>query len=259
MKSIPIIYSFARSGGTLVNQLLGVHPDCLILSEVNPTASVEPIPRQAADWLGLIEAAEVDQFQELSYSQQISLLDECAKSKGKTLIIRDWVTTNYLPGAGDGAIVSSSILEQPIYLARTGYTVRPLVITRKAQDVYQSIRRSFSHLVDMPLDVFSSSYLSYARAVSAFPSVSLEALRAAPREALIQILQELDLSTDHIDMQLETFANFHMCTGNNTLTVPSTTSYARHIVPVNCDSVLDNDSINTEAFTEANRLMGYEV
>lgn len=256
MKDIPIIYSFARSGGTLVNQLLGVHSDCLLLSEINPAASVVAVARQAADWLGLIEATEVDQFQELPYTQQISLLVERAKSKDKMLIIRDWATVNYLPGSGNGAIVPSYILEQPIYLARTGYSLRPLVVTRKAQDVYQSIRRSFLHLADLPLDVFSSSYLAYARAVSTFPRVSLEALQSAPRETLVQILQELGLSTDHVEMQLETFADFRMCTGNNTLTVPSASAHLRQIVQYSGDFVA-SAPLDAEVFKEVDCILGY--
>lgn len=255
---IPIIFSFARSGGTLVNQLLGVHPDCLILSEVNPAASIVPLARQASDWLGLIEATEVGRFQELHYSQQIALLDERAKSKDKTLIIRDWVTVNYLPGACGSMVQQSYVLEQPVYLARAGYSLLPLVVTRKASDVYQSIRRSFIQLANLSADDFALSYLAYTRAVSAFPRVSLEALQSAPRETLIQILRKLELSTDYIEMQLETFADFRRCTGNNTLAVPAATSHARHIVPVSRDSVTD-DTLNAEAFTEADRLMGYEL
>lgn len=257
--NIPVIFSFARSGGTLVNQLLGVHPDCLVLSEVNPAASVVPVARQAADWLGLIGAAEVDQFHAFPYAQQVALLNERAKSKGKTLIIRDWVTANYLAGAGDGTVVASAILEQPIYLARAGYSLLPLVVTRNAQNVYQSIRRTFSHLADLPVDVFSAAYLAYARAVSTFPRVSLEALQTSPRETLVQILQKLELSTDYIDMQLETFADFCMCTGNNTLAMPSATTHLRQIVPIRSDALANDVLLNTEAFVEADRLMGYEV
>jgi len=257
--NIPVIFSFARSGGTLVNQLLGVHPDCLVLSEVNPSASVVPVTRQAADWLGLIGAAEVDQFHAIPYAQQVALLNERAKSKGKTLIIRDWVTANYLAGAVDGLAQPSAILEQPIYLARVGYSLRPLVVTRNAQSVYQSIQRTFPHLSDLPGDVFSAAYLAYARAISTFPRVSLEALQTSPRETLVQILQKLELSTDYIDMQLETFADFRMCTGNNTLAMPSATAHLRQILPVRSDSLADNVLLDSELFAEADRLMGYEA
>jgi hypothetical protein len=41
---IPVIYAYPRSGGTLVNRCLGSIPGNLILSEVNPLASVVPLP-----------------------------------------------------------------------------------------------------------------------------------------------------------------------------------------------------------------------
>ena len=259
MISIPVIYSFARSGGTLVNQLLGVHPDLLILSEVNPAASVVSVARQASDWLNLIEAAEIDQFQELPYAQQITLLDKRAKAKGKALIIRDWVTVNYLSTASGGLIISSCVLEQPVYLARAGYSVMPLVVTRKAQSVYQSLRSNFSHLSDLSVDDFLSAYLSYARAVSSFPRVSLEDIQSAPRETLIQILQALGFSLDYIDMQLEMFADFRRCTGNNTLVVPSASSHLRQIVPLSSDFLVSNASLDKDVFKEVDHLMGYKV
>ncbi|HYN55501.1 MAG TPA: hypothetical protein VES38_12445 [Methylotenera sp.] len=240
-----------------MNQLLGVHPDCLILSEVNPAVSVVPMARQASDWLKLIESTEVDQFQELPYSQQITFLDERAKLKGKTLIIRDLVTANYLSSAVDDSVVPSYVLEQPVYLARSGYVLQSLVVTRKAQSVYKSIKRSFSHLSCLSVDDFSSSYLAYAHAVSSFPHVSLEALQSAPRETLIQIMQTLGLTTDYIDMQLKSFSEFCLCTGNNTLAVPSASSHLRQIVPFTSDSLASDVPLHTEVFKEADRLMGY--
>jgi hypothetical protein len=236
-----------------------MHPDCLVLSEVNPAASVIPVVKQAVDWLNLIDESEVDQFLKLSYAQQIALLGERAKTKGKTLIIRDWVTVNYLPNAGHDLVVPRFILEQSIYLAHARYALQPLVVTRRAQKVYQSIRRTFTHLSELPMDVFSAAYLNYARAVSTFPKVSLESLQACPREALFQILNKLELSTDFIDKQIESFADFRLCTGNNTLTIPSTTTHLRKIVAVEIDVIANNESLNAEEFIEADRLMGYEV
>lgn len=259
MKHIPIIFSFARSGGTLVNQLLGVHPDCLVLSEVNPAASMVSVTRQALDWLGLIEATETDQFQELPYSQQIALLDERSRARRKTLIIRDWVTVNYLPGAGRNSIMPSLVLEQPVYLARAGYSLRPLVVTRKANSVYRSIRSNFIQMANLSAEAFATAYLMYAHAVSGFPKVALEMLQMMPRETLVQIMQELGLSADHVDHQLAAFSAFDKCTGNNTLAVPSETAHARHILPVGRDSEAERAFPEICAFSEADRLLGYRA
>jgi hypothetical protein len=258
MKSIPIVFSFARSGGTLVNQLLGVHPDCLILSEVNPAGSIVSVTKQAIEWLGLVEKEEYERFNELSYSQQISLLTERAKEKGKTLIIRDWSSVNYLKNVNETSY-PSGVLEQATYLMRAGYTLNPLVVTRKASYIYYSIRRNFNQLRNLSEADFLSSYLAYARAVSSFPRVSLEALQSAPHDVLDYMLHSLSLSPDYIDTQLKTFADFQQCTGNNTLRIPSATSILRNIAPVSGDSLVNNQYVNESNFAEADRLLGYIV
>jgi hypothetical protein len=231
----------------------------LILSEVNPAGSVVGITRQAEDWLGLVEEVELDQFQMLPYSKQVVLLHERAKLKGKVLIIRDWVTANYLKWVSGFSVEPSFILEQPVYLAHAGYLMRPLVITRKASDVYRSIRRSFIQFKNLSEEDFLLSYLTYARAVSSFPRVSLEALQSNPDETLKYIFRSLGLSTDSIDKQLEAFADFHQCTGNNTLIIPSATSRLRNITPVVGDSFSTNASVNVAAFAEVDVLLGYEA
>lgn len=259
MMQIPVIFSFARSGGTLVNQLLGAHPHCLILSEVNPAGSLISVAKQAADWLGLVGLDGLEEFNRLPYSQQITMLDERAKSKGKVLIIRDWVSANYLKSVGE-TTVPSFVLEQAAYLARAGYTLKPLVVTRKASDVYHSICRSFHQLRNLTEEEFVTSYFAYARAVSCFPRVSLETLQSTPHEALEYILHSLSLSTDYIDTQLKTFADFNHCTGNNTLSVPSATSSLRNITtPLVSDCVANSPCVNEVGFAEADRLLGYMV
>lgn len=254
MKTIPIFFSFARSGGTLVNQLLGTHPDCLVLSEVNPAASVVSLAAQASDWMGLIDPDKVEQFDVMPYAQQIGRLDELARSRNKTLVVRDWVTVNYLQGAGGVDITPSGILEQVIYLSREGYALRPLVITRKSTAVYKSIRQNFCQLTNLSAKEFASSYLAYVRAVCKFPRVSLESIQTDPSEALQRILQTFSVSTDHMEEQLAKFADFRRCTGNNTLALPAATSYLRRIVPINCDPL----STEIPEFAEADCLLGYE-
>lgn len=258
MIKIPVIFSFARSGGTLVNQLLGVHPDCMVLSEVNPAGSVISVAKQASEWLGLVELKELEKFNESSYSQQITFLDERAKSKGKTLIIRDWVSANYLKNVANTS-APSAVLEQATYLTRAGYSLQPIVVTRKASDVYHSLCRSFKQLGFLSEEEFLSSYMAYARAVNTFPRVSLEALQSDSRETLSYILRRLSLSTDYIDQQLETFADFHLCTGNNTLSAPSASGRLRNIAPVTSDSLANNALVNTAAFAEVDRLLGCEA
>lgn len=255
---IPVLFSFARSGGTLVNQLLGVHPDCLILSEVNPAASVVTVGAQALDWMAVIGPSEIEQFDALSYSQQVARLDELARLNNKMLIIRDWVTVNYLQGAAGHEIIPSGQLEQSIYLSHTGYKLRPLVVTRKAAAIYKSICQNFDQLANLSAEDFASSYLAYARAVSDFPRVSLESLQTKPREVLLSILKILALSTLHVNRQLADFADFRRCTGNNTLVKPAATTHSRHIAPTSYDHANNTDFARIPAIAEADLLLGYE-
>ncbi len=180
----PVFYSFARSGGTLVNQLLGAHQDCAVRSEVNPAASFKPIAEQARDWLSLIEADEAEDFPLLPYAEQVRILHRRAGERDKSLIIRDWVTANFLPDCAGALTWPSGELEQRLYLENAG---------------------------------FGEAYLACARAATSLPRVHLEALRARPRATLLAILRRFSLDESAADVLLETFHTFRNCTGNTAL------------------------------------------
>jgi hypothetical protein len=229
LTSVPVLYSFARSGGTLVNQLLGVHPGCLVLSEVNPAGSCKPVAEQAVEWLGLLERAEEAKFSRLPYGRQIVELDRRARERGKRLFVRDWVTVNFLPGASADA-VASGLLEQPMYLARAGLDSEPLVVTRRAGAVYRSIARTFYHLAGLGVDSFAPAYLRYAQAVSDFPSIAMESLRAQPEATVAAVLERFALDGSPVEL-LASFARFRNCTGNTTLRQPTESSSADRVLP----------------------------
>lgn len=256
MTAIPLFISFARSGGTLVNQLLGVHPDCLVLSEVNPAASYTAISYQAAHWLGLIDQGQALDFDELPYHEQIKQLLTLAAQRQKSLIIRDWVTVNFLPDIIDTCFEPSSLLEQIIYLEHAGLTPKPVIITRQADAVYQSMQTHF-HAENLAIEHFATAYLAYAQQVARYPKIQLEALQTSPAETLKQLLSYLGLSVDFIALQLERFSTFTQCTGNNTLAVPSATSNAKNILPpVARESY--NASQHKKLIT-ADQLLGYNL
>ncbi len=229
MSAMPVVYSFARSGGTLVNQLLGVHRDCLVLSEVNPAASVMPVAEQAAEWLGLASQAEVGTLASRPYREQIRTVGERAARAGKTLVVRDWVTVNFLAGTS-AHVVPSGELEQALYLGGIGYAAKPVVVARRSRAVYDSIRRSFPHLRHLELEIFAPAYLRYARAVSGFPVGRLEELRARPEAGLRDVLGALGLDSSDARGLLERFGDFRNCTGNTTLKSPVASSTAREVL-----------------------------
>lgn len=255
MIDIPVIYSFARSGGTLVNQLLGVHPQCLVLSEINPAASYKPIAEQAVEWLGLLEEKEAEEFSYMPYHQQIKLLHGRANGHKKKLIIRDWVTVNFLSGSTSSDILPSKQLEQSFYLERAGFRSLPLVISRKGEDVYKSIRDNFLELAGLEMESFAESYLEYARAVAEFPIIHLEELRSQPEVALGEILRRFNISCDDTSSLLKNFFSFKNCTGNVSLKNANKSAVAQGILPPETLTPTQNSH---PYLAEANRILGHE-
>lgn len=259
MRSIPVIYSFARSGGTLVNQLLGVHPLCFVLSEVNPAASYKPIVEQAVEWLGLISSSEAGEFSRLPYQDTIRALFERSLRQRKRLIIRDWVTANFLPKCAGNTVTPSGELEQSLYLEHAGFKPIPLVIARRSAAVYESIRHNFLHLQNLDLDEFANSYMEYARAVAGFPIVHMEALRARPDAVLTEILRRFNLDVADRQLLLDNFHAFQACTGNTTLRGSSRSAAALQILPPETLLPLEPSCSGVHrGLIEADRLLGYD-
>jgi len=251
MAAIPVLFSFARSGGTLANQLLGVHPQCLVLSEVNPAASYKPIVEQAVEWLGLAEGDEAPALRSLPYRRQIPLLRERAADRGRTLVVRDWVTANFLPGTAPH-VVPSGAVEQILYLERAGLEPVPLVVSRRAGAVYQSIVTNFSHLRELTVDAFADAYLAYAKAVASLPRLHMESLRAAPEAGVRRLLEAFGLDATPVAALLRDFHGFRKCTGNTTLKGRDGSAAASAILPPESTTPIAHP-----ALAEADDLLGY--
>lgn len=258
MTKLPVIYCFARSGGTLVNQLLGIHPDCLVLSEINPSGSARALDLQAYEWVNLITESEVEEFSKLTYSEQINKLMYLSLRKNKKLIIRDWVTINYMPNALASYLVPSNILEQQLYLARLNYDIQSLVITRKAYFVFESLVKNFIQFSSLSLEEFSAYYLTYAKAISLFPKIKLEDLQRSPEDSLIKILNYFNISTNFLEYQLENFSKYNNCTGNNTLRMATESSNYK-VVSSNIDGNPKIPYKTNLELQEADYLLGYDL
>lgn len=212
---VPLLVAFARSGGTLVNQLLGTHPHALVLSEVNPAGEAEPIAWQARNWLGLIRFWEQRSLQRLPFVEKIQLLAERARRKGKTLIVRDWSLVNFLNTPRiRGTHRPSGRLESREVLAAAGLLGPQLVITRRYATLLRSLRRTFVDFAEMPEEVFAPAYLAYAQAVAPLPRIHLEDLQADPEASLKKMLGMFQLDPAAAAHVLERFHRFHKCTGN---------------------------------------------
>jgi len=253
MSAIPVLFSFARSGGTLVNQLLGVHPSCLVLSEVNPAASFMPVAEQAVQWLGLATPEEGGELARMPYRGQIARLHERAIERGRSLVVRDWVTVNYLDGTAAN-VAPSRQLEQLLYLQRSGLQPAPLVVTRRAAAVYRSIVKNFAQMRDLALDTFAGAYVAYARAVCAFPRMHLESLRSAPEAGVARLLDIYQLEAGAAPGMLRDFHEFRRCTGNTTLEGLGGSADARTVMPPEPVASISHPDLD-----EADRLLGYDA
>lgn len=250
--SAALLYSFGRSGSTLLNQCLGCHPDNAVFSEVNPAASCIEPAWQAEHWLQLLASDEAHEFAALGYPEQVRWLARRCAEKRRHLVIRDWTTVNFLAGVVDG-VAPSGVLEQELYLARTDLDLRRVVLARRATGVHHSLRSRFPQYHDLTLEAFAQSYLAYARAVCGFTVIHLEAFTAEPAFWLAKICDHLGVA--YAPDFPERFFGYRNCTGNITLAAKIFSSTSQSIDPVRAPA----GPAPHPLLQEADRLLGYEI
>jgi hypothetical protein len=225
--ALAVFYSFARSGGTLVNRCLGAIPGNLVLSEVNPHGAVVPLEVQARDWLGLLRPEEFEAASQKGYGAKLRALAETAGRQGQHLVVRDWTTLNFMDRIFFDYFEPSALLEQDLYLRRYGLEHRSAVIVRRAPAVYESIVRTFDHLSDLDVREFGASYLSYAQALAGRPVVQFEEFCRQPQRELEKLCDWLGVA--YSPSFLEDFRTFDRCTGDNRLPAASRAGSSEHI------------------------------
>lgn len=253
-----VLYAFARSGGTLVNRCLGCIPGNLILSEINPHASVISIEQQALDWLKLLAEYEIPAFSRKPYVEKIFYLQNLAQAKGCNLIIRDWCSVNFLSNPIESDIlVPSFVLEQKTYLQHYEFHGSAVVVSRRAADVYESITRSFQHLQNLNIEDFGESYLKYAAAVSNYPIIHYERICTNPKETISKICNLLGINYD--ESFIFNFSRFENCTGDTNRPQPSRGIQLESIRPLRSytDSPNYIAASKNENCQKADELLGY--
>jgi len=254
LKKIPVVFSFARSGGTLLNQILGMHPEVLILSEVNPSRDAEPMTRQAADWLKLLAEKEKEEFQRLAYGMQIDLLWHKAQKMGKKLILRDWSTVNFMDTKWPMGFMPSQVLEQRLYLEEAGFSVQGLVMVRKFSAMERSIRKTFPDLANIPSEILAKAYLEFAKSVQSYPRIALEVLQMHPLKETKKACKIFGLKEEPAEKICKNFFRFRKCTGNTTLANASISNSWQNIVVQQTEACNKNQPL---AATEADQIFGY--
>lgn len=265
MVTLPTLVCFARSGGTLINKIVGSHPKAAILSEVNPAGNaVKGLLDQAHEWLGLISENEKKQMKSSPFGVKIKKLKNEAAKGGRLLILRDWVTVNFFnPFFGRGnSICPSQVLETQLYLSMEGITWEPLVVARRCLEVFQSYSSNIFQLEKKWEDKFFQAYLAYAKQVHNFPKISIEELQVNPTEETKKILSKLGLPSENIPELLNKFQEFDRCTGNNTLHSKPLSAEWKTIQGKNSKrnkEPLIVSEVNRAAAETADKLLGYKL
>lgn len=214
-KSLAVFYCFPRSGGTLLNQCLLCSPANVVLSEVNPAWSVIEPEKQAADWFGLLEAADCTRLAAASYLEKIEAIRERAEAAGRSLCIRDWPGINFLPPVSTWPARPSLQLEQRLYLQKAGYQLKEIALLRRSQAVYESIQAHIMELQEMTVTGFATAYALYLEQITDVKKFYLETLIRQKTEAIRAISTALGLAYAE-DFQ-DRFHLITSVTGNNTL------------------------------------------
>jgi hypothetical protein len=226
---VGVYHCFARSGGTLVNRLLGASRGVVVLSEVGPAVSVREPLVQAVEWLGLVTPGEIDALRDRDFGALIADLAGRAAAHQNYLVVRDFVTPNFLPGAF-GDTLPSCELELVEALDGAGCEMSRVVVARRSASVYASIVRSFPHLADLSVDEFAVGYHAFVAAVDGVPVIRYEDLTADPPNTFQSLSAALGCAYD--PQAIDRFAAFRNCTGDLQLDTPSRGASLDRIAPL---------------------------
>jgi hypothetical protein len=147
-KELVLCLSYARSGGTMLSQVLGHHSDVILFSEINPSLNaVSSIQHQAKEWYGI----------NLKESSFLSSIDELMKhpcTENKKVVIRDFSFIDFSPHALNyyDPINHFGIIEA----LKEQFDLKVFAFIRDAFDVWISR--------DCPPN-FSEHYLSYIQEI----------------------------------------------------------------------------------------------
>lgn len=249
---IIVISNFARSGGTLLTQLLNTFESVWVLSEISTQAGATPdhratspeaaIVQQASQWFG------VDLKSDIGLVEVIKELGDAATSQGKTLVIREWSYQNFAK-TKQNDFQPSGRLDLVDCLSDT-FELIPVAFVRDGIDVFLSMR---GDLVE-----FASVYCAYAESTVArgLPVLKYEDLVASPSqfEQTLAELTGLDWKFD-VDGYKKSPATGDLQLGNVSRGIRSNKISALPRKRVSYSLVCQIESC--EPLMKANRLFGY--
>jgi len=249
---IIVIINYSRSGGTLLTRILGMLPNVIIGSEINPLAGATPDHKAIQPHLALKKQMKLWYDIEVdgnSFEECVQNLAEYCNLAGSHLVIRDWTHVDFIKRKENEykPKYNFNILEQ---LNSIG-NLKAFVFVRDAIDVYLSSSKQINE--------FSMAYLIYVKKIleEQFPIFKYEDLIENPDDTVKKIcdLIGIEYSPDY-----KRFNENLKCTGDIQLGKRSRGLYKGGIVKlprkwVACSSRKKIDACKN--LIEANSLLGY--
>jgi hypothetical protein len=256
-KNISVLYSFPRSGGTLINQCLLCAKDTIVLSEINPTLSVIDPILQASNWFRLFTNEEICQTR--TYLQQIKAIHEKTELTNSKLIIRDWSGINYLREISEWVPAPSFQLEQHIYLTHAGFELHEARVIRQSTQIFISLRKDIPQCANLSIESFAESYSKYLSDTAHVFTVHLEDFTQETQSYYTKLCSALSIEAS--PGVKEKFSKEIRVTGNTTISTKPTsakwkTIHACQLPDVNKETQAIIET-NQKLFRDLDTLAGY--
>lgn len=254
---VSLFLCYARSGGTLLNQMIGSLPNVVVLSEVSPygggwgrLADKSPTTpaEQLRQWYGL-------KIHKGSYESELAQAVEVCGKLGKKLVIRDWSFISFTPAIQNGFLPPQRFVTLDA-LNRLGVDVATFALVRHPISIWMSRREPAND------DEFLLPYMNYVSQLAelAVPLFHYEDLCATPDQVMDNITDVIGV--DSSDKAWRAFNTFEFVSGD----VQNAQSIERHLGPQAIISMTQPKPKNYELFVKlhfrhelqrASRLSGY--
>jgi hypothetical protein len=178
--AIPLLYSWARSGTTLLNKCLSAMGH-LVLSETHPkiNTGVHSPRWQATHWYN------IDIPKGTPWSSCILKLNDIAVKQDRSLIVRDWTIASFYPSDVHDPLRIRQLQAHKVL----GERCKPVAYIRNAIDCALSFATFHHWTAARQLDSFARAYLQYARRIKqdAIPLVYYEDFCQNPTRFLAEL------------------------------------------------------------------------
>lgn len=209
MKTIPILHSLGRSGGTIISKCLGCMDNVLLLSEIHPKGcsavleafkqiplafSFSPI-MQAHAWHDLLDfrpyEAQILNVTNQQFLQQIIDIEIAARERGKQIIIRDW---SYVDFIGTPFCYPSYLDTLSAALSST-FQLKHVSLIRDPMDQWLSMQK-LGVCRNVSLEQFLEGYLAFLQAHPSTLLFKYEHFTENPARFLQKLTEVLSIQYD---------------------------------------------------------------